>query len=77
MVQQIAKMSVNMKEEEELLAGLTKEELEELNNEIDDPDVSIYLFIHCYCFSFVLNSFSGFYRNCNNSRQIFLKTYFM
>lgn len=44
MVQQIAKMSVNMKEEEELLAGLTKEELEELNNEIDDPDVSIYQF---------------------------------
>ena len=44
MVQQILKMSVNMKEEEELLAGLTKEELEELNNEIDDPDVSIYQF---------------------------------
>ena len=44
MVQQIAKMSVNMKEEEELLAGLTKEELEELNNEIDDPDVSICQF---------------------------------
>lgn len=57
MVQQIAKMSVNMKEEEELLAGLTKEELEELNNEIDDPDVSIYQF---FIVSFVLNSLTGF-----------------
>lgn len=76
MVQQITKMSVDMKEEEELLVGLTKEELEELNNEIDDPDVSTYLFIHCYCFWFVLNNLIGFYISCNNPRRIFLKNCF-